>query len=70
MKVMKKIGGKWSNDGKIIDGQKTVCLDKMYRDILTEECLVYSFGVGDDFTFEVAMADLGKYCTLPFPNLT
>jgi hypothetical protein len=59
---MKKIGGKWNPEWKIIDGQKTVCLDKMYRDILRGECLVYSFGVGDDFTFEVAMADLGKYC--------
>ena len=60
--VIKKFGGKWSSSAKIIDGQKPVCLDKMYKDIQNGNCLVYSFGVGDDFTFETAMAGLG--CTV------
>ena len=60
--VIKKFGGHWSSVAKIIDGQKPVCLDKIYKDIQSGKCLVYSFGVGDDFTFETAMAGLG--CTV------
>ena len=57
---MKKIGGKWDPDCKTMDGQKSVCLDKIFRDLSRGQCLVYSFGVGDDFTFELAMADMGE----------
>jgi hypothetical protein len=60
--VMKNFGGKWNPGMKIIDGQKPVCLDKLYHDLQSGNCLVYSFGIGDEFSFEVAMADLG--CTV------
>ncbi|XP_047502452.1 uncharacterized protein LOC125047949, partial [Penaeus chinensis] len=39
------------------DGLKRVCLDP---DVFpTAYCLVYSFGIGHDFTFEVAMSRFG-----------
>ena len=60
--VIKKFGGNWNPDMKIVDGEKPVCLDKIYHDLQNGNCLVYSFGVGDEFSFEVAMADLG--CTV------
>lgn len=45
--------------GGIIDGSKYICMDKLYLDIKNQECLVYSFGLSDDWTFEEVMADLG-----------
>ena len=36
----------------------------MYRDIKNRECLIYSFGIADDWTFEEYMASLG--CTVRF----
>ena len=41
------------------DGIKTLCLDDIYRDIKNEKCLIYSFGIADDWTFEEYMASLG-----------
>jgi hypothetical protein len=36
-----------------------VCLDKLYTDIMSRNCLIYSFGIAGDWTFEEAMAGLG-----------
>ena len=41
------------------DGTKNICLDDIHRDIKNEECLIYSFGIADDWTFEEYMAPLG-----------
>ena len=41
------------------DGIKTLCLDDIYRDIKNKKCLIYSFGIADDWTFEEYMASLG-----------
>jgi hypothetical protein len=43
----------------LIDGQKTVCMDKLFNDVTSGDCLVYSFGIGNECSFEVAMADMG-----------
>ena len=40
------------------DGQKMVCLDD-FQDP-EKDCLVYSIGIADDFSFENDLASLGK----------
>ena len=42
----------------VLDGQKTVCLDPEVR-LLPGECLVYSFGVNDEWSFEDQMENFG-----------
>ena len=41
------------------DGQKYVCKDELMADIRYHECIVYSFGIRDDWTFEDTIADFG-----------
>ena len=41
------------------DGHKFVCADDFNYDINNESCLVYSFGLSDDTSFEEAMAEAG-----------
>ena len=41
------------------DGGKSICLDDIHTDIKNKECLIYSFGIADDWTFEEYMASLG-----------
>ena len=41
------------------DGEKFICLDYLKQDIANKQCLVYSFGIGDDWTFEESMVELG-----------
>ena len=42
-----------------MDGTKLVCLDELYVDLKNKSCLIYSFGLADDWTFEEYMASLG-----------
>ena len=51
-------GRSYINEGAT-DGEKYLCLDRLIHDIKRQECLVYSFGLADDWTFEEAMASLG-----------
>lgn len=44
------------------DGAKFVCMDDVLKDVENNQCLIYSFGVADDWTFEDIMDDLG--CTI------
>jgi hypothetical protein len=60
--VGKFFGGRWFSLGGCIDGNKFVCLDRLYHHIQNGNCLIYSFGISDDWTFEEAMANLG--CTV------
>lgn len=56
----KKIGGEWLRSCGFFDGDKFVCMDKMYDDMKTpDKCLVYSFGIADDWSFEDTMAGMG-----------
>ncbi len=60
--VGKFFGGKWLAHCGAFDGNKYVCLDYFYGDVKSGNCLIYSFGVAGDWTFEEAMAGLG--CTV------
>ena len=42
------------------DGQKLLCMDGLYEASKSKTCLVYSFGLADDWDFEVFMAELGE----------
>jgi len=54
------MGGNSWNGGAGFDGQKAVCLDKKFMDNLkNDNCLIYSFGLSNDWSFEEAMAALG-----------
>ena len=54
---MTRLGmGKWYNVEMGWDGHKYVCNDDFGGD---EECLVYTFGVNKDASFEEAMASIG-----------
>ena len=57
--VSKFLGGQWLADYGCIDGNKFVCLDNFYKDVKNEECLIYTFGVSDDWTFEEITASMG-----------
>jgi hypothetical protein len=57
--VSKFFGGQWVSAYGCIDGNKFVCLDNFYEDVKRGECLIYSFGVAGDWTFEEAMASMG-----------
>ena len=46
-------------EGAALDGDKSICLDTLYDDIINKNCLIYSFGLSDDWTFEENMANLG-----------
>ena len=58
----KYFGGQWLPDCGALDGHKYVCLDKFYEDVKAGRCLIYSFGIAYDWSFEEAMAQLG--CTV------
>ena len=57
-----KIGGHWLGQCGAFDGQKFVCLDKILDEKFyeTRPCMVYSFGISNDWDFENSMNDLGK----------
>ena len=61
-KEMKRFGGQYNINCKFTDGSKFVCMDDILRDIQNKECLIYSLGVADDWSFEDTMDDLG--CTV------
>jgi len=60
--VGKFFGGQWLSRCGGLDGNKYVCLDDLYNDVQNGKCLIYSFGIFADWTFEEAMANLG--CTI------
>jgi len=52
-RVLKRIGGQWLDwpglPAHAVDGDKFVCMDRLYLD---QPCLIYSFGIANDWTFE------------------
>jgi hypothetical protein len=60
----KFLGGQWIEGVGCIDGNKFVCLDNFYEDVKNGNCLIYTFGVSNDWTFEEMTASMG--CRLKF----
>ena len=58
-KEIKRFGGHYNSECKYTDGQKFVCMDDLLKDVENNECLIYSFGVADDWTFEDIMDSFG-----------
>ena len=54
-----KTDGTIVHPGGASEGDKMLCVDNMIHDITHGTCLVYSFGIADDWTFEISMAALG-----------
>ena len=53
-RTLKRIGGEWRTDyHPAVDGDKYVCMDRI---ISSSPCLIYSYGIRDDWTFEDYMA--------------
>lgn len=53
------IQSKERTTGGATEGEKYLCLDILTSDIKSGNCLVYSFGIANDWTFEKAMTLLG-----------
>ena len=59
-KILKKFGGQWNPYCGFFDGEKIICMDSIYEAIQNGSCLIYSFGLADNWDFEIAMAELGR----------
>ena len=78
--LRKSIGGKWDEvpDNMMkwcetqgncetwphMDGVKRLCMDQLYENVKSNSCLIYSFGLSGDWSFEENMALLG--CKVEF----
>ena len=60
--ILKRVSGTWAPKCGFNDGEKFICMETLYRDLQNGTCLVYSFGLQDNWDFEVFMANLG--CTV------
>ena len=58
--VLKRVAGRWAPKCGFLDGEKLLCMDGLYEALEQKNCLVYSFGLADDWDFEIFMAELGK----------
>ena len=59
--ILKRIGGRWLDNPvnhKQVDGDKFVCLDNMISND-KQNCIIYTFGIADDWTFEDHMDGFG-----------
>ena len=54
-----KMGGHYILGCHAMDGHKYVCMDDLMMDFKNKECVVYSFGIRDDWAFEDMMASFG-----------
>ena len=57
--TLQRFGGVYRPDCKYWDGQKFMCMPDVYEDIENNECLIYSFGIANDYSFEQALGLLG-----------
>ena len=57
-----RFGGSYRPFCHYVDGGKYVCMDELIYDIVNNECVIFSFGIAGDWTFEDMMDNLG--CTV------
>ena len=60
--ILKRFSGTWAPDCGFNDGEKLICMENLYRDLQNDTCLVYSFGLENNWDFEVFLAKIG--CTV------
>lgn len=58
-KRLVKFGGKINHEKEMIDGDKYACLDQKFSLVNSNNCLVYSFGINYDWSFDEAMEEFG-----------
>ena len=62
LRVLKRIGGHWHTGGAgqatQVDGDKFVCMDQI---LAGDQCVIYSFSLAADWTFEDQMDLLGMF---------
>ena len=46
---------RWHSNCGSTDGEQYLCMDNFFRDIEDEKCLIYSFGIADNYDFEKQM---------------
>ena len=56
---LQRFGGIYQKCCQYWDGHKFLCFSELMQDIKSNACLIYSFGVSGDWSFEKAMDDLG-----------
>ena len=56
---MQMTGCHYNSVCKFTDGSKFVCMDDLLKDIMNGECLIYTFGIAKDWSFEDFMDSLG-----------
>jgi len=54
-----RFGGIYQEMCHYWDGHKFVCVSELMNDVKSDECLIYSFGVSGDWSFEKTMDELG-----------
>lgn len=60
--ILKRIGGRWMDGPRLnkqVDGDKFICLDNLVYSRVNQPCIIYSFGVSSDWSFEDHMDRLG-----------
>ena len=50
---------RWHPECGSTDGERYLCMDNFHNDILNDRCLIYSFGIADDYQFEELMGSVG-----------
>lgn len=58
-RLIHDFGGHMKRNPSGLDGQKAVCLDPVHVAPPSNDCLVYSFGINNDWTFDEAMESYG-----------
>ena len=53
---------RWNKKGGSTDGERYLCMDNFFEDIRKEKCIIYSFGISDNYKFEEEMGSIG--CTI------